>query len=370
MPESGRFVALSIQQKWLGVFGLMVFFGMVGCQTGPTTNRLEAPTQEPTVRPAVDAKSLKRDMERMQEFSSRYGNPTYVNAWSCRSTSDAMRDLTLQLSVNVNASSLSESQRNDLSVHYQTRSRLSTDSVEALHGLIMRRSGPCVFVAIDPKNTRDYYKSMATDHEKEVVALFNQLDQSHSSLVRFHAAKKLEKLLKSLRTEHDAMALFGVKPHRLAISKVRLRRMKQALSFQVAAKECFAYSSAMRAMRCGENGAEEGTISEYLQQKGYTVAERMGDPAFLVKMTINKIVEPVTYLMQGVPYLFSIEASLVDVRSGKVLKRKTLSSRIMADISFSNNPYSDPDATKTIVGDLLDGLANTAVETTADSERF
>lgn len=306
-----------------------------------------------------------------KDLSRKYARPDYVSAWSCSSEREAIRDLMLQLSVSVNVSSVSLSDRKDLVIHTQTHSRLSTDSVEALNGLILRKNGSCTFVAINPENARDYYKTMARNHEREVHRLFNQLDQSHSSLERFRAAEKLSELLKELRTEHDAMSLFGVKPHRMTISELRFRRMREALSFQVKALEGSGYTSVSQVVALHENPQEEEVISDYLTKSGYRVVDPMKDPAFLIQLSIRKVILPVHPFDPEIRILLVLEGRIVDRKSGKVVRKKTVENEVGAN-NFGpvNAPYADESVTDSLLEDLLSGLKNRSSDPVMESNQF
>lgn len=347
----------------------LLFMGVLsGCSTTSPRNGSLPASQTPNIVSGIDRQE---SMPEIQKFREKYGRPKYIHAWSCTSGHEALKDLMLQLSVSVNVSSVSLSSRKDLVVHSRTMSRLSTDSMEALNGLILRKSGSCTFVAINPKNARDYYTIQARNHEKDVSDLFNQLDQSHSSLDRFRAARKLTGFLKELRTEHDAMALFGVTPKRLTVSELRLRRMKEALSFQVKAMEGVGYTSIAQVLQFQEDPEEEEVTSDYLTKRGYRVVNPMEDPAFLVRITVRKVILPVQAWESETNVLFSVEARIIDRKSGKVLRKKVVENKLaVRNFAPVNAPYADPDATDALVEDLLAGLKDKSSDAVTESDRF
>ena len=309
--------------------------------------------------------------QHMKNLTEKYQSPEFVNAWSCRSERAAIRDLTLQLSVSVDVSSVSLSTRRNLEVTRRNESRMSLDSMESLKGLILRKDGECTFVAINPKNARDYYTVSARNREAEVSSLLNTLDRSQTSLSRFRAAKRLGRLLGHLREDHDALALLGGKPKRLTLSAIRMRRIKESLSFQVKAEEGIGYDTPMAVQSMHEDPSEEEVMADSLMQKGYSVVDPLDDPAFLVQFVIKKAVLPVRIGEQSLHVDFFIEASIVDRRSGKVLRKKRVEN-VIGVLNFApvNAPYADTSVTNALLGDLLASLTDPSSDPVTDSEQF
>ncbi len=312
-----------------------------------------------------------KSVQLMENLKAEYKSPKYMKAWSCRSEREALRELVMELSASIDMSSLLLSTRKDLEVTRRHVSKVSTESVEGLKGLILRKDGPCTFVAINLKNARDYYKESAKIKEQDASLLLASLDQGPSSLTRFRAAEKLAGLLKKIRKECVALELLGGFPHPMRISESSLRRMKEALSFQVESKEELGYDTPSAVLRYREDSKDEEVISHYLTRQGYTVVNPLGDPAFLVRVVIRKVVLPPRLWSREKSVVFSVEAMLVDRKSGKVLRKKKVENEVAdADIGPVNAPYADTGATDSLIEDLLASLKDSSSEAQRDSDQF
>ena len=353
-----------------GRTGALLAAGIIlsGCAAAPPSQGGSAPSFPPV---ATVSDSGKKAQMHMQELSHKYPAPDFVNAWSCRSERDAIRDLMMQLTVSIDVSSESLSIRKNRDVTRQSKTRMSLDSMESLKGLILKKDGECTFVAINPKNARDYYDESAKNREAEVSSLFHTLDRSPTSLSRFRAARRLRKLLQKLREDHDALALLGTRPKRLTISEIRMRRIREALSFQVKAEEGVGFDSPMAVQTLHEDPPEEELMSDFLAQKGYSVVGPLESPAFLIRFVIKKAVLPAHVTDTSMHVDFFLEARIVDHRSGKVLRTKKVENVLgVPNFGPVNAPYADSSVTDTLLEDLLASLSHSSSDSVTDSARF
>ncbi|KGA94268.1 hypothetical protein LptCag_1031 [Leptospirillum ferriphilum] len=340
---------------------------LAGCATSPSLKGGPAPSSP--VKPVSN--TIKTAERHMLELARQYPSPDFVKAWSCRSEHAAIRDLLMQLSVSINVSSEFLSTRKNLDVTRRSKTRMSLDSMESLKGLILKKDGECTFVAINPKNARDYYDESAKNREAEVSSLFHTLDRSPTSLSRFRAARRLRKLLQKLREDHDALALLGTRPKRLTISEIHMRRIKEALSFEVKAEEGTGFDTPMAVQGLHEDPSEEELMADFLAQKGYSVVGPLESPAFLVRVVIKKAVLPAHVTDTSMHVDFLIEASIVDRRSGKILRKRKVENVVgVPNFGPVNAPYADSSVTEALLGDLLASLSDSASDSVTDSARF
>ena len=339
------------------IAGVLVTGVLAGCQSVPPGTG--------GTRPYKETSAEKRAI---QQMNAQYGAPNYINAWSCRSEREAMHDLMMQLSVNVDVESLSLSSRKDLNVHYRTKSGMSLASMESLKGLVFRKAGNCTFVAINPKNAHDYYTDLAKEHEKEVSRLFAQLDQNSSALVRFRSARRLVKILQELRTDHDAMHLFGAHPKKLDIGGARLRKLQEALSVRIVARAGSGYGGVQSMV---ENPAMESIVANYMTKKGFNVTGAMADPAFTVRIGVKREILPYSPSDGHIKMLLVVDGRIVDNKDGRTIKEKELSGKMNTpDFGTVDSIMPPNDAVKSIIDALVDGVEESSSDPVLRSTSF
>ena len=290
----------------------------------------------------------------------QYPAPEYVSAWSCISQQDAMRDLVEQLSVTVSSETVASSERHDLDVHYDTSSDISADSIEQLHGLILRRDKGCVFVAINKKDAKDSFTDLARMRETQIYTLLTQLKNGRTALDRLSAAKKLRDDLHDIRRFHNVIAAMGGHPRRVKMSALQELRMRRALSFNVSGEYASSGSSETNLMHYMYNQDETDMVSNFMQKAGYIVPAdpNASQTAFTLTVRTREILDESQHCVTNnvaynTPFYFTVAVQLTDAKTGDTLYSNSTQYSMCVDVWFKNHVELNPNVIDGLLNDML-----------------
>ena len=345
------------KRSLLLMMGSLLF--IAGCSSSPP-HTSPAPSATPSVNPTtLSAPQAPNPFSRdLAKLSEKYSGHGWIRAHSCTSEAEALEDLVDQIDITVNATSVSTTERQDLSISRHRRSVVRSFSGENLKGLVLRRIDGCVFVAINKDNAVSSYQQDVHDMTPLIGRYFAILDNPRkSSTAKFRAAKHLRKILTQIKEDHAALTLFGSPVKKLKVSGQHMRELIRSLSFSVAVLERHGYESALHAPYGGGpqpyvNQAQQDDISDALTKSGYFVVSRTERPAFSLRLQITKALsdQPVSVNSVGIPYRLTVILTIKDMHTGKIVRKRTESAELSA-INFApiNTPLYDSGITKALV---------------------
>ncbi len=333
------------------------FLVVAGCSSSPSS----MPSITPTAQRALQtSNAFSRDLAKL---SKKYSGQGWIRAHSCTSEAEALEDLVDQIDITVNATSVSTTERQDMSISRHRRSVVRSFSGENLKGLVLRRVDGCVFVAINRDNAVSSYRQDVHDMTPLIGKYFAILDNPRkSSMAKFRAAKHLRKILKRIKEDHAALALFGSPVKKLSVSGQHMRELVRALSFYVSVTEVHGYESALynSGAQPYVNQEQQDDISDALTKSGYFVVSRTERPAFDLNLQIVKAIsdQPVTVNSVGIPYRLTVVLTIKDLHTGRVVRTRKESVELTA-MNFApiNTPLYDPGITKALVLPAVQSLA-------------
>ncbi len=348
-------------QRRLLVMGALIF--LAGCSsslshTSPSPSAMPSGSSSATSENQVAPQTPNSFRSDLEKLSKKYSGGSWIHAHSCTSEAEALEDLVDQIDITVNATSVSTTERQDMSVSRHRRSVVRSFSGENLKGLVLHRVDGCVFVAINKDNAVSSYQQDVHDMTPMIGRYFAILDDPRgSSTLKFRAAKHLQKILTRIKEDHAALALFGSPVKKLKVSGQHMRELVRALSFSVVAIETHGYESALHAPfglapQPYVDQEEQDDISDALTKSGYFVVSRTERPAFALKLQITKTLSdaPISVNSVGIPYRLTVVLTIKDLHTGRVVRTRKESVELSA-INFApiNTPLNDPGIAKALV---------------------